>query len=202
MSIFMGYINGNTKKLTAGVDCINDNKISWKAKGIYCYLVSLDFKSRINITSLDASFEGVESVASGIKELISAGYIRRERMRTNRGYNYYIYDSRNGDGLLNHLQSGVECSNADQSGFVYVGVDTYNNLVKIGFSTNLKKRFKVLKSSNPGIRLHSYYEGTRQDEHNLHEMFISKGVHEFGEWFRIDWNENTEIENYFKSIQK
>lgn len=64
---------------------LNDQKLSWKAKGIYAYLFSKpetwDFSThRIK----DDSTDGRESLLTGIKELEDAGYLKRERQGNGR----------------------------------------------------------------------------------------------------------------------
>jgi hypothetical protein len=59
------------------VKIFNDNSISWKAKGIYFYISSTnqDF-NKISLDRLkDISLDGITSIKSGIKELVSNGYI-------------------------------------------------------------------------------------------------------------------------------
>ncbi len=77
--------------------CINDNTISWKAKGILLYMLSKpdDWKLYENEIVKNAKC-GRESTRTGIQELIDAGYIDRKRRRSKvgkfEGYEYDVYE--------------------------------------------------------------------------------------------------------------
>lgn len=59
---------------------INDDQLSWKAKGILLYLISKPEDWQTTISDLKKrSTDGRESTSSGVKELIEKGYINRER---------------------------------------------------------------------------------------------------------------------------
>lgn len=76
---------------------LSDEKISWKAKGILAYLLSkpddwVTYAKDIEKRSTD----GRDSVNSGIKELIAAGYLERKQLREKgkfTGYEYSVYES-------------------------------------------------------------------------------------------------------------
>ena len=63
-------------------DIFHDKNISYKAKGLFCQMLSLpdnwDFKEN-SITAL--ATDGIRSVRSGLKELIEKGYLIREPIR-------------------------------------------------------------------------------------------------------------------------
>jgi hypothetical protein len=75
---------------------LNDTNLSWKAKGILAYLLSLPDDWNINIKDLQKrSKDGGESTRNGINELIELGYITRERITEKgkfKGYSYTIYE--------------------------------------------------------------------------------------------------------------
>ncbi len=78
--------------------CLNDARLSWKAKGLLCYLLSLPDNWKIYIEDLKTrSADGRDSTASGIKELIEFGYCTREQLTDERGrksgYAYNIYET-------------------------------------------------------------------------------------------------------------
>lgn len=80
---------------------INDNSLSYKAKGIYLHLVSKPNGWDFYIDEIvKSSKDGKESVQSGLKELESAGYLKRTPAKSQEngkftGYDYYIYNSKN-----------------------------------------------------------------------------------------------------------
>jgi len=76
---------------------LNDTKLSWKAKGILAYLLSLPDDWQVYEDEIvKHSADGRDSTRSGIKELTDRGYIDRERIRDEkgmmRGYNYSVYE--------------------------------------------------------------------------------------------------------------
>lgn len=79
--------------------CLCDEKLSWKAKGLHSYLLSLPDDWKIYIEDLkNRSKDGKGATSSAIKELINAGYIKRIAKRdseTNRfigGFEYEVYE--------------------------------------------------------------------------------------------------------------
>lgn len=59
-----------------------DNRLSWKAKGIWLYAFSRPNDWEFNLTDLiNQSTDGRESVSSGLKELEQAGYLQRQQKR-------------------------------------------------------------------------------------------------------------------------
>lgn len=60
---------------------VNDDRLSWKAKGIFLYLASKpdDWKFYMNEIKINAT-DGKTSLQNGIKELENNGYLKRTRM--------------------------------------------------------------------------------------------------------------------------
>ena len=75
---------------------INDNKLSAKSKGILIYLLSKPNDWQLNINDLTNNFtDGINSIRSGINELIDAGYIMRQNITENgkfAGVNYVVFE--------------------------------------------------------------------------------------------------------------
>lgn len=76
---------------------LNDSRLSLKAKGLLCYLLSKPDDWYINTDEIVSnSTNGVKSVWSAIRELIKFGYIYRHQFRRNNGvfhsYNYSVYE--------------------------------------------------------------------------------------------------------------
>jgi len=66
--------------------CVQDEKLSWKAKGIFNYFVTRPPYWSIKIADLfKKSKDGMNSLNSGIKELIEAGYLFRIVKKDNKG---------------------------------------------------------------------------------------------------------------------
>lgn len=76
---------------------LNDNRLSWKAKGLLCYLLSLPDDWKINLRELTThSSDGRDSTQSALNELIKFGYCVKERVRDEKGrfagYMYTVYE--------------------------------------------------------------------------------------------------------------
>jgi hypothetical protein len=69
---------------TIDLTCVNDPRLSWKAKGIFNYLTTRPplWQSKMH-DLINKSPEGMSALNSGIKELIKYGYVFRIVKRTN-----------------------------------------------------------------------------------------------------------------------
>ncbi|HAU4925756.1 replication protein [Clostridioides difficile] len=79
--------------------CLEDEKLSWQAKGLHTYLISKPDDWKIYIADLkNRSKNGRDSTANILRELIKAGYITRTACRNNEtnemlgGYDYEVYE--------------------------------------------------------------------------------------------------------------
>ena len=79
--------------------CLHDDQLSWKAKGLHSYLLSLPDDWKIYIEDLkNRSKDGKHSISNTIKELIDAGYVKRIAKRDNEtnkfigGFEYEVYE--------------------------------------------------------------------------------------------------------------
>ena len=71
---------------------LKDTRISWKAKGLFCYLLSLPedwviYQSEL----LNHATDGRESLRNAIQELEQLGYLQIEKKRDDRGHFTTIY---------------------------------------------------------------------------------------------------------------
>lgn len=65
---------------------VRDDKLSWKARGIFLYLFSQsDDWDFYETEVVKHSIDGRDSLRSGLKELEDRGYIKRERIRNDKG---------------------------------------------------------------------------------------------------------------------
>lgn len=76
---------------------LNDDRLSWKAKGVLCYLLSLPDDWKIYLNELkNHSSDGRDSTATAVNELIKFGYCTREVNRDEKGkitgYTYNIFE--------------------------------------------------------------------------------------------------------------
>ena len=78
--------------------CLEEDGLSWRAKGIHAYLISKPDDWQVRLSQLIAAGkEGREAVRSAIKELSEAGYLHRVAMRqpdgTLQGQEWSVYES-------------------------------------------------------------------------------------------------------------
>ena len=76
---------------------LQNKKLSWKAKGILAYILSLPDNWQLYLNELkEHATDGRDSTSSGFKELIEAGYIVKSRIRKAgqfKGFDYTVSDS-------------------------------------------------------------------------------------------------------------
>jgi len=66
--------------------CLQDSKLSWKAKGIYAYIMSLPDNWKVKTAEIMRhSSDGRTALLSGLKELIKFGYCKPITNRTEKG---------------------------------------------------------------------------------------------------------------------
>ncbi|APH20915.1 GIY-YIG nuclease family protein [Clostridium botulinum] len=94
----------------------------------------------------------------------------------------------------------------NKNGTVYFILDISANLVKIGFSRNLKRRIKQLETSNCNLELIHKIDNCNMDyEYSLHNYFSLERVK--NEWFNYgdsikQWIKRDKIKKeYFKKLR-
>ena len=109
MSIFRVTKNPDNPYVMINKVFLNDVLLSWKAKGLLTYLLSLPDDWQIYETELTKhSKDGKDSTKTTIKELIDNGYIERlDRVRDDKGrlssYNYNVYETNNNHNGLSYV---------------------------------------------------------------------------------------------------
>jgi len=95
-------------------DVINDDSLSWKAKGILIYLLSKHDDWQVyQIDIANHSKDGIDSIRSGIQELISQGYIIRTQERQKKGqFSQYVYQVR---------EKPIKSTLPTETGFSHIG---------------------------------------------------------------------------------
>lgn len=79
-------------------DILNNDKLSWKAKGLLCFMLSKkDDWEFHKIQVQKYSTDGRDSTISAFNELIKAGYVKQVRKRDGKGkfvsFDYFVYDA-------------------------------------------------------------------------------------------------------------
>lgn len=127
MSVFRVVKDKENPYVLMNKTFLNDINLSWKAKGLLAYILSLPDDWQLYETELvKHSKDGKDSLKSAIKELIDQGYIHRgDRIRNEKGhvtgYDYKVFEIPNHDG-----KSVVGKSNAGESN---VGKPANTNII-------------------------------------------------------------------------
>jgi len=79
-------------------ETLADERLSWKAKGLLSYLLSLPYDWEVYTSEVvKHSTDGEKSLTSGLNELIKFGYVIRTKIRGEKGhysgYEYSVYDA-------------------------------------------------------------------------------------------------------------
>ena len=79
--------------------CLHDNQLSWKAKGLHSYLLSLPDNWKIYTEDLkNRSKDGKDAIRTALNELIELGYVKRTHSKDKEtgkftgGYDYEVYE--------------------------------------------------------------------------------------------------------------
>ena len=99
--------------------CLRDPNLSWKAKGLFAYLLSLPDDWQIYQKDLvNRATDGDTSLRSGIIELEKAGYLKRERQRNEsgqvKGMIYHIIENPNEQECFTNITSEPRWENPIQ----------------------------------------------------------------------------------------
>lgn len=166
------------------------------ALGIYtylCYHKHGDYK--IYKTKVQKHFSdiGRDRFIKGWEELVENGWITSNQIKSDNG--------RFGSWEHTLIISRVaKPKNTYQKGNVYLMKNMRNGYTKIGYTKNKPEhRERTLQSEEPEISLMASYSGTFEDESAIHTAFSEKRVR--GEWFDLDNNDLSEIEEYFRKAQ-
>ena len=120
---------------------LNDRELSWQAKGLHTYLMSLPDNWVVNVSDLkNRSTNGRDSTGAIINELIAAGYITRQLLQSEsgkfEGYDYTIFEEKQAVSAL--PVSGETVNGKSVNGLsVYGKPDTNKNISNNITSTNI-----------------------------------------------------------------
>lgn len=127
---------------------LNDEKLSWKAKGLYSYIYSKpdgwDFSGR---RMCKQAADGRDGTLSGIKELEEAGYIFREKHKTGR-ITYHILVDPNTEKPDKAIAKPKPEKVYDGGAVLRKSRPISNKEVKVIKSINNKKNTPALKTLN------------------------------------------------------
>lgn len=139
------YNRSKIRTITMSVDAVQDKNISFKAKGILAYMKTRAGQWKFYEKEImQNSTDGRDAVRSGIKELIDAGYIFREKNRTEdgkiRGYAYHFSDYKEDLEELFKTEDGKSDNGSFEDGKTNVGKTDNGKPATIINSLNKQKK--------------------------------------------------------------
>lgn len=145
---------------------LRDNKLSWKAKGLLTYFLSLPDDWNIRLTEIQKwSNVGEYSLKSTFDELVKNGYAKRFRKRDNkgviRGWGINIYERKNVKNDKENLDDKKSVSGKSTE----VNFPLVDNHVLL--NTNNTKYLNKLNTNNTNISNYKYISNGDNDHINL-----------------------------------
>ncbi|MCI2941748.1 conserved phage C-terminal domain-containing protein [Staphylococcus cohnii] len=179
---------------------VEDENISWKAKGIMSYLFSKPDDWQIYQTQLEkVSKDGKASVRSTINELIDNGYMTRQSRRKSNGdfdgYNYTLHEHPVNDGVRKMEDAKMEdakmvIAKSDTTNNNLTNNDLTNNDSRVDFipykeiidylNSKTGKRFSHKSNANQKLIKARINEGYTKDD------FFNVIVTKTNEWINVE----------------
>lgn len=190
-------------------EIFHDRELSYKAKGLFCQMLSLpdnwDFKEK-SIKAL--ATDGISSVRSGLKELIEKGYLIREPIREGNliiDWQYTLIDNpRNLENLklenLNHIKLN---NNSTKNELNKNNINVCMHKHKYGEFQHVlltdKEHTHLLDlygdSLDEHIKILDEYIETSGKKYKNHSLVIQKWVHD--EWMKRNKNNPVKLDSKF-----
>ncbi len=149
-------INKKENFTTVHNELLNDNLLSWKAKGILAYMLSKpgDWNYNIKGDISKRSIDKETSVYSGVQELIEQGYVSRIKNRDG-SIDYFIFEDKTENNIPDYMLA-KPCEmpnheNPDQGNPDLENPDLENRDVLIRKNTT-KERIIVILNSNKELQ--------------------------------------------------
>ncbi|MBF7022516.1 conserved phage C-terminal domain-containing protein [Staphylococcus kloosii] len=158
---------------------VEDENISWKAKGIMSYLFSKPDDWQIYQTQLEkVSKDGKASVRSTINELIDNGYMTRQSRRKNNGdfdgYDYTLHEHPVNDGVRKMEDAKMVIAKSDTTNNNLTNNNLTNNDSRVDFipykeiidylNSKTGKRFSHKSNANQKLIKARINEGYTKDD--------------------------------------
>lgn len=175
---------------------ILDNSMSFKAKGLLIYMLSRpnnwNFKAKEIASN---SKDGVDSVYSGLKELITSKYISRKK-NYNGTLDYYIFEDKNENKIPDYLDLNLEKPNREKPDLEKPDLDN-PRLYKTKNYT--KERITLKKDRKIDNNINIALEKIKAiGDNQLKESFINSNVKKLVEKLSIEIDQKEILETLDK----
>ena len=136
-------------------EALNDKNLSWKAKGLHSYLMSLPDDWVLFVSDLEnRSSDGRDSTRAAINELLEAGYMERVQKKEKgkfMGYDYSIYEKPKTENPQRENRNGKTVNGLSENGKPDTNkVLNIESIDKINIDTNDKEEMP-LTNENDGV---------------------------------------------------
>jgi hypothetical protein len=134
--------------------CLQDESLSWAAKGLHTYLMSLPDDWKVNITDLkNRSKDGRDATTTAMQALMTAGYVVRRREHDTSGhfsgYNYFVFETKDQAKAWVEVNtvSGFSVNGLSVNGFTVNGKSvTTNNTINQEYNILRKEEEETRES--------------------------------------------------------
>lgn len=205
--------------------CLRDEKLSWKAKGLHSYLLSLPDYWQIYIEDLkNRSKDGRDSTTSAVNELMKKGYIKRTPAKDEKtgrfkgGYDYEVYEMPieiSESGEINRVTENPESGKTEigeipipenpkllnnelklNNNIYSLVIEKLNNLANTSYRSTTKKTKSLIRARvEEGFTLEDFYKVI---ENKVSEW---QGT-EYEKYLRPETLFGTKFENYLNQRVK
>jgi hypothetical protein len=150
---------------------VEDPRLSFKAVGILCYLLSKPDQWEVNTVDLERRHtDGHAAVRTGLKELLDAGYIKRRQIRDERGrilrWEMHIYETPqcdDGQNDMSNAKNKPDCPQVDNQHLDNQHLDNHPHSKYSSSSESIEER--NCGGSPPPPREKSDLLGREKDQH-------------------------------------
>jgi predicted transcriptional regulator len=166
--------------------------LTCKELGLYLVIIdSINNSEKIDVESLiKKTKEGKSFLNKTISGLEKKGVFKRVQKKIGGLFCGSYLEFPNGTTYGHDVLDKISKNN----GYVYLFHDSTRDLLKIGFSTNVEKRLKNIKSQfNSNITHISHYDGGIIEENRLQSKFSHLKYH--NEWFHYNEDIISEFKN-------
>ena len=188
MSIIRTLKNKENPYAMIAKDTIQNKKLSWKAKGILAYLLSLPDDWVIYVSELEKHApDGEASLRSGMKELLDAGYLVREQKRNEEGkFIGYDYVAIEDPAIWRKSQNGKDKKEpySENPHTVFPHVDNQGLLINDSTKHESKKKSVNQPSEIELLELFEDLTGRYRPAELISPYEVAKWEKEVGKWER------------------
>lgn len=131
---------------------LEDPTLSWKAKGIYIYILSRPDNWKLNIKSdvTKRSTDKERAIYSGLKELIEQGYISRTR---NKDFyvTYHLFEDKSDNDIGDYLLSRSQNADVQNADVQNAHVQNSDDLIRLKDNNTEDNKKEDSKPSTPSV---------------------------------------------------